>query len=158
MTVFQGKIKNLTLRPSNQQEWLDYLEKNDDKSVWWNIERETGVRTPKQNDSLHLYFEMLAKELNDAGLDMKKVLEPSVDIEWTKENIKEYIWRPLQIDITGKKSTKDLDKATEITKIWETLNRHLSQRFKVSVPFPTNKKEEFDIPIAYPQNNLKPTI
>ncbi len=155
MTVFFGKIQDLQLKPRNQTEWLDYLEKHDKQDVWWEIDRETKVRTPKQNDSLHLYYEMLAKELNDSGLDMRKVLKPSVDIEWTKENIKEYIWRPIQKTLTGKDSTKELDKTTDIDKIYETINRYLSQKFKIHVPFPTEKKE-FDIPVAYPEEKLNP--
>lgn len=157
MTTFHGKIENNMIIPSNQREWNDFCEKNESKPISITIERETGVRTSKQNDALHLYFEMLASELNSMGLDMRQILKPSVEIEWTKENVKEYIWRPLQIAITGKESTKNLDKTTEIDKIYDTINGHFSQKFLVSVPFPRDK-EEFNVEVAYPENNLKPKI
>lgn len=124
------------------------------------IERETKIRTPKQNDSLHLYFELLSKALNDAGLGMREVLKESVYIEWTKENVKRYLWKPLQKILTGKESTKDLDKTTDIKKIYLVLDRHLSEspRINIHVPFPSREAEEFDVPVAYPENNLKPLL
>jgi len=48
-------------------------------------------RTLKQNKSLHKFCELLADELNAAGLDMKTVLKPSVDIPWSKTSVKEFL-------------------------------------------------------------------
>ena len=79
---------------------------------------------------------MLADELNDSGLDMKKVLKPGVDIPWTKSSIKEYIWRPIQEVQLSKKSTTDLT-TKEIDEVFETINRHLGEKFGVHVPFPS---------------------
>lgn len=93
-------------------------------------------RTSRQNKSLHLLFEMLADELNDAGLDMKKVLKPGVDIPWTKESIKEYIWRPIQQAQLSKKSTTELT-TKEIDSVFDTINRHLGEKFGIHVPFPS---------------------
>ena len=39
---------------------------------------------------------MIANALNDAGLDMKKVLKPEIDIPWNTATVKEYLWRPVQ--------------------------------------------------------------
>lgn len=93
-------------------------------------------RTQRQNKALHLLFGMLADELNDSGLDMKKVLKPGVDIPWTKSSIKEYIWRPIQEVQLSKKSTTDLT-TKEIDEVFETINRHLGEKFGVYVPFPS---------------------
>ena len=79
---------------------------------------------------------MLADELNDAGLDMKKVLKPGVDIPWTKESIKEYIWRPIQQAQLSKKSTTELT-TKEIDSVFDTINRHLGEKFGIHVPFPS---------------------
>lgn len=102
-------------------------------------EKTERQRTLLQNRSLHLFFTLLATELNDAGLDMKKVLKPSVDISWTKENIKEYLWRPIQTALKMKKSTTALSTA-EISQVWEVLNRHLGDKFGVHVPFPSEEQ------------------
>ena len=93
------------------------------------------IRTNRQNRALHLYFEMLARALNDAGLDMRKVLKPEVDIPFTKETVKEFLWRPIQKLMFGKVSTTDLERK-EIDPIFETVNRHLA-KFGVHKPFPS---------------------
>ena len=99
-------------------------------------------RTIRQNNALHKYFELLAEELNEAGLDMKKTLKPSIDIPWDKHGVKEYLWRPIQEAMLGKKSTTKLN-TKEIDKIYDTLNRHLSERFGLTVLFPSSEENIF---------------
>lgn len=99
-------------------------------------EKPDKKRTLQQNRALHLYFGMLAETLNDAGLDMRVILKPEVSIPWSKNTIKEYIWRPIQNAQLGKKSTTEL-KTNEINLVWETINRHLSEKFGVTEPFPS---------------------
>lgn len=93
-------------------------------------------RTDRQNASMHLFFQLLATELNDSGLSMMKVLKQEAEIPWQAESIKEYLWRPIQEAQTGKKSTTKLD-TKEVGEVYETLNRHLGERFNVHVPFPS---------------------
>ena len=45
----------------------------------------------KQFNAMHLWCERVADQLNDAGLDMKAVLKPEVDIPWGKESVKEHL-------------------------------------------------------------------
>ena len=94
-------------------------------------------RTRKQNKALHLYFTQVANALNEAGLDMRKVLKQSVDIPWTAERVKEFLWRPVQKTYLNKESTTELNKLKEIDEIWEILNRHLSEKFGIYIPFPS---------------------
>lgn len=98
-------------------------------------------RTAQQNKALHLYLQLLSDELNDAGLDMKKVLKPSVDIPWTVTNAKEYLWRPIQEALLKKESTTELTTA-EVSQVWEVLNRHLAEKFGIHVEFPTSEETE----------------
>ncbi len=42
--------------------------------------------TPNQRNALHLYCEMLACALNNAGYDMKKTLKEEVEIPWQKND------------------------------------------------------------------------
>jgi len=97
-------------------------------------------RTPTQNNALHKYFELLADALNDAGLDMKRTLRQDIDIPWTKETIKEYLWKPIQRAQVMKGSTTELN-TSEVSKIYETLNRHLGEKTGVFVPFPSVEEE-----------------
>lgn len=92
-------------------------------------------RTVQQNKALHKWFELLADELNGAGLDMRHLLKPHVEIPWSKETVKEYLWRPVQKAQLIKESTTDLT-PTEVTKVFETLNRYLGEKHKIHVDFP----------------------
>jgi hypothetical protein len=100
---------------------------------------ETRKRTIRQNSALHLYLEHLSEALNGAGLDMRKTLRADIDIPWTMESAKEWLWKPVQRALYGKSSTTELT-TTDITKIYDTLNRHLSQKFGVSVDFPSEEE------------------
>jgi len=95
-------------------------------------------RTPQQNKALHKYFDMLADVLNEAGLDQRVVLKPGIDIPWSRDSIKEQLWRPIQLAMTGKESTTELD-TKEPSQIYETLNRHLAAKLGVHVEFPNDE-------------------
>jgi len=92
--------------------------------------------TNQQRKALHLYFTHLANRLNEAGLDMKAVLKPEIDIPWTPQTIKEYLWRPIQKIQVNKTSTTTLERK-EIDEIFNTLNRYLGQKFNIYEPFPS---------------------
>ena len=96
----------------------------------------TNQRTLQQNRSLHLYFTMLADELNAAGYDMRRTLKPGVDIPWTPDNVKEFLWKPLQHAYLDKESTTELT-TKEIDKVYDVLNRHLGETTGVTVVFPS---------------------
>jgi len=93
-------------------------------------------RTIQQNKALHQYFRLLADELNLAGLDMKKILKPEIDISWTPESVKEYLWRGIQTAMYQKRSTAELT-TDEITKIYEVLNRYTSEKHGIGILFPS---------------------
>ena len=93
-------------------------------------------RTLQQNKAIHVLFDLLAEELNTAGLDMRKTLKASIDIPWNRETVKEYLWRPIQKAQLRKKSTTELT-TKDIDKVFETLNRHLGERFSIHVEFPS---------------------
>jgi hypothetical protein len=99
-------------------------------------------RTSKQNRSLHLYLKELSKALNDAGYDMKKTLKPEVDIPWDDDGVmaKEHLWRPIQKIMLDKESTVEAERQ-EYSQVYEVLNRHLSAKFGISVPWPVHNDE-----------------
>lgn len=100
-------------------------------------------RTLLQNKALHKYFTQLSESLNDAGLDMRHVLNQNIDIPWTPENVKNHLWRPVQIGYLEKESTAELS-TDEICKIYEFLNRHLSVCLGVSVSWPSLDDERIN--------------
>ena len=105
-----------------------------------------AIRTDRQNRALHLLFTHLADELNSAGYDMRRTLKESIDIPWTKESIKEYMWKPVMKIQLGKKSTTDLT-TQEIDEVFETINRYLGEKFGIHVQFPSINSflEEHDL-------------
>lgn len=93
-------------------------------------------RTLRQNAALHTLFTHLAEELNLAGLDMKKALKPSIDIWWTPESVKEYLWRPIMKAQLNKESTTELT-TVDIDKVFETINKHIGEKFGLVIDFPS---------------------
>jgi len=100
-----------------------------------NCQQQIEKRTSLQNRALHKYFELLAEALNDAGYDMRETIRQDVDIPWTAETVKEYLWRKIQIAYLKKQSTTRLKKK-EIDKIYDVLNKVIGERTGVFVPFP----------------------
>lgn len=97
---------------------------------------ETKQRTESQNKALHLYFTQLAEMLNDAGLDMRKVLKPSISIPWTPQTIKENLWKPIMEFQLQKSSTTEMT-TKDINEVYDTINRHLGEQFGITVEFPS---------------------
>jgi hypothetical protein len=94
------------------------------------------TRTSAQNNALHVYCRLLGEALNDAGYDMKKTVKASVDIPWTTDLVKQYLWKPIQAVVTGDDSTS-IASREDYDKVHAVLSRHLSEKFNVYVPFPT---------------------
>ena len=93
------------------------------------------TRTARQNRALHLWLTMLAAELNDAGLDMRRFIRAEIDIPWTRESAKDYIWRPVQRAMFRQESTTRL-RAGDYSKVYDVLNRHLGERYGIYIPWP----------------------
>lgn len=94
-------------------------------------------RTGQQNRALHKYFELLAAALNESGYTVQLVLKEKVDLDWQPSMVKELLWRPAQQAITQKVSTTELEKQEDIDLIYSHLNRHLSEKFRLHVAFPS---------------------
>ena len=99
-------------------------------------EKKFPQRTKQQNKALHVLFRLLSDELNNAGLDMRKTLKPEVEIPWGPVNVKEFLWRPIMQAQLNKSSTTQLT-TKEIDEVFDTINRHLGERFGLHIPFPS---------------------
>lgn len=92
-------------------------------------------RTLSQNASCHLYFKLLADELNAAGYDVRKTLKHDMAIPWNEKLVKELIWRTVQNAHMGDSSTTRLN-TKQVSEIYEIINRYTAERFGVHVSFP----------------------
>jgi len=98
--------------------------------------KEIKVRTSIQNRALHKYYSLLAEGLNEAGFDMRTTIREDIDIPWSMESVKEYLWRPIQKVYLQEQSTTKLKKG-DIDKIHDILNREIGNRTGVTIPFPS---------------------
>ena len=96
-----------------------YLDAQFEKHKHLRVTVKTGKqRSLTQNASLHLFCQMLADALNEAGFDMKKTLKPEIDIPWTMESVKQSLWKPVQQAVIDQKSTTEALRA-EYGKVYE---------------------------------------
>jgi len=95
-------------------------------------------RTLQENSALHKYYDLLSEEFNNVGLDFQTFFTKPDNLIITPVVIKEFIWRPVQKAMFGKKSTKELTKTGEINKIYDVINKKLSN-WGIYVPFPDKK-------------------
>ena len=93
-------------------------------------------RTLIQTSALYLYFSFLSDELNEAGQDMKKVIRKEIDIPWTPENVKLFLWKPIMEAYLNKISTTQLT-TEDINKCYDILNKVIGERTGVHVDFPS---------------------
>lgn len=102
-------------------------------------------RTEQQNRALHLYCQQVADALNGAGLDIEQVLKNfTMELEWTKDSVKEILWRTAQKRLLQKHSTTELSKQQEIDKVYEAVNRFLAKMGVDSVPWPSHELGYWD--------------
>ncbi len=104
-------------------------------------------RTNQQNRALYKYYDLLAEALNSAGYSVQVVLRKKVDVSWDYKKVKSLLWDPAQEAILGVKSTTELKKQKDIDIVYDHLNLHLSEKFHVHVPFPS--EEEMAMRKAY---------
>lgn len=107
----------------------------------------TKSRTSQQNRAIYQDCGMIAKKLNDAGLEIPKVVSLYMNIPFTAQSVKELLWKPTQALSLQKESTTQLDKYGEIEEIHGILMRELAQTFFLEYhefPYDIKKRKEFE--------------
>lgn len=102
--------------------------------------------TRQQQKALHVWFGLLADELNNDGKSMSVVLQKFVlDIPATKYSIKEMLWKPIMGAMLGKESTTELLKLKEIDQVCMVLTKFLGEEIQISVPpFPSFENQSYE--------------
>lgn len=86
-----------------------------------------------------MFSDELAIILNESGLTFRCALGKGKKVGWTEVMIKKLIWhkvQKLQFDI---ESTTKLD-TSQVSHIYELINRHIASTFGVSVIFPSKER------------------
>ena len=105
-------------------------------------------RSSSQNNAIHLYCRMVAKELNDNGFSAyidSPILKQPMETDWSMEMVKD-LWRTVQAKVfpvestDTKGSTKNLDKK-QVSQVYDVINRALIEKTdgRVCVPFPSQE-------------------
>ena len=93
-------------------------------------------RTTKQNSSIHLYCDMIAKELNEhTSFNYVGLKGDNIELMFTMSIVKETLFKPIVMALYGHDSTTKL-KTNEIDKVVDTITKYTSERWKFSIPFP----------------------
>ena len=97
--------------------------------------------TNNQRKALHLYLEWLANDLNDNGYNVKDAIHilANAEVSFTKENCKEIFWRPMQTALFPEKISSEKLEGSEVSTIFEHLNKSISENTGIHVPFPSEE-------------------
>ena len=93
-------------------------------------------RTIQQNKALHVYFTLIANALESAGYDVQSVITKIMKIPWSPPLVKELLWKRAQKAHLDKGSTTELT-TRDIDKVYDIVNRFLSEGFHITEPFPS---------------------
>ncbi len=107
--------------------------------VQFGTDKPTRKMTSKQRSALHVWCDLFAKALNDAGQYRKKVLFSTgevVEVDWTKESFKEDVYKVVLEALSGKDSTEKQD-SVEPSAVADHVNRHIGQAKGVTVGWPS---------------------
>lgn len=100
-------------------------------------------RTEPQNKSGHKWFEEIAGALNSAGYTVNSREVLRLDVPWTKENVKSFLFKPvMEALFPDKTSTTQLTTA-EWSQVVDALNLALGERVGVHVPYPSREHDYF---------------
>lgn len=97
-------------------------------------------RTDAQNAAIHVFCRLIAEELNAAGYEMKvnsPVLKSQIEVPWTQESVKDFIWRKVQISLYPEKESSVKLERTEVSEVADVISRYLGEKFGVQVNFPS---------------------
>lgn len=101
-------------------------------------------RTSQQNRALWKFYELLAKALNEAGLEPRILLKPEYNLQWTKDMIHDNIWIPFQKSMYKTNSTTFLHKQEQIEKLHEIIMRELGEKHGLEyIPFPVDLERQY---------------
>ena len=99
------------------------------REITYALKKET--RTNAQNRALHAVCMRIADALNDSGHELKHPFA-GFDIPYSKESVKELLFKPIMREVTGKKSTRKLERK-ELSLCMDALLRGLDQQLGVYV-------------------------
>lgn len=97
------------------------------------------IKKPIKNATNKYLYGKQSEDLTNEIMDIIYGYLARMDLPWTKDTVKEKLWRPVQMGIIkDKESTKDLT-TTEPNDIYLVLSKHLSEKHGIIVEWPSNR-------------------
>jgi hypothetical protein len=97
------------------------------------------IRTNEQNRSMHKFFEIVSAQLNDIGhtFNFDGIKGLKMQLPYTPEIVKNFIWRPIQSALFDKESTTRLT-TKEVSQIAEIIIKFFAD-YGIIVEFPSKE-------------------
>ena len=93
-------------------------------------------RTWRQNNTLHLLFRNMARDLNDAGApDIPHPFNPAFRMRWTEEKVKELLFKPYCQHLMKTEKSSNLN-TKQLSEVMEALVDGVNQAVGVYTPIP----------------------
>lgn len=106
------------------------------------IRKKTRRRTLTQNAAMHKYFELLAGEMNDAGVTIKTLVaefKEGFEVPVTEEFLKT-VFRLIGQQMYGVDSTAKLD-TKQVQEVYLTFDQGMAKKTGVTVAWPSREPE-----------------
>lgn len=110
------------------------------QSLTVSLETPEKKMTKPQLNSIWLYCQLVANALNDAGYEVSIYganQQVVMATPYTKEFIRENLWKPAQKSLTETESTSKLD-SKDPNLIYEAVNMFTANNFGISINFPSS--------------------
>lgn len=95
-------------------------------------------KTDRQRASLHVWLEQCANVLNDNAIEKTSVIEKlqtrGIDTLWTKESLKQDVYKPIFEKVTGGKMSTEDASTTDHNVVYMGLTKWVAQEFGVTLP------------------------
>jgi len=94
-------------------------------------------RTTAQNRALHLWFTLIAQELNNIGMtfEYRGIKQLELNVPYTLEIVKDFIYKPIIKSMYKLDSTTKLT-SQQINEVFDVVNLALA-KYDIHLPFPS---------------------
>ena len=106
-------------------------------------------KTPAQQRAVHSWFDKIAAQLNEKGIDRTVVIEAlakrGLDLLWTGPAFKENVYKPVFQAVTTKQSTEDAN-TTDHDLCYHGIVKWLAMEFEITAPpFPSHNNVPMEV-------------
>ena len=116
----------------------EFCRKNEGKEIVLEMKVPRNTRTLLQNSALHKWFTMIAEKLIEDGQTFNIKLGTAQSM-WSRNTVKENLFRPIMKAITKKESTTELT-TKEVGELEESMHDVTSRNFHFTIPFPSKER------------------